>query len=204
MGKCKKGRIKKKRDNIHSENCAILVYYAAISGNFLPTFRDNLCLVVKILDPWKWEQFLIRCRNLISRNMLNLPWLLCELMNSHRRFGTIYRSHLQGTRILTPEHGSSSHLIRCRNLISRNMFKLPRISCEVMYSHRRFRTTYRPPSNWRQNSEITQHARNVTWYAATFKNAPWEHQNNPCITRHGANCRPIELTAGRHAASGEV
>jgi hypothetical protein len=24
------------------ENCALLGYYAAISGNFLPTFRDNL------------------------------------------------------------------------------------------------------------------------------------------------------------------
>jgi hypothetical protein len=24
------------------ENCAFLGYYAAISGNFLPTFRDNL------------------------------------------------------------------------------------------------------------------------------------------------------------------
>jgi hypothetical protein len=25
------------------ENCALLGYYAASSGNFLPTFRDNLC-----------------------------------------------------------------------------------------------------------------------------------------------------------------
>ena len=25
-----------------AENCSLLGYYAAISGNFLPTFRDNL------------------------------------------------------------------------------------------------------------------------------------------------------------------
>jgi hypothetical protein len=34
-----------------SENCAVLVYYAAYSGNSLPTFRDNLslpCSKVKI------------------------------------------------------------------------------------------------------------------------------------------------------------
>ena len=85
---------------------------------------------------------LTRCRNLISSNLLNLPWLLCELRYSHRRFRTTYRFHLQGTRILTLEHGSSSHLIRFRNLISRNMLNLPRFLCELMSSHRRFGTTY--------------------------------------------------------------
>ena len=40
-----------------NKSCFILGYYAASSGNFLPTFRDNLCSGVKILDPWTWEQF---------------------------------------------------------------------------------------------------------------------------------------------------
>ena len=28
--------------NLHVENCVFLCYYAESSGNFLPTFRDNL------------------------------------------------------------------------------------------------------------------------------------------------------------------
>jgi len=28
------------------ENCALLGYYAASSGNFVPTFRDNLLVVL--------------------------------------------------------------------------------------------------------------------------------------------------------------
>jgi hypothetical protein len=30
-----------KQNNLHFENCALLGYYAACSGNFLPSFRDN-------------------------------------------------------------------------------------------------------------------------------------------------------------------
>jgi hypothetical protein len=40
-----------------NESCVILGYYAASSGNFLPTFRDYLCTGVKILDTCTWEQF---------------------------------------------------------------------------------------------------------------------------------------------------
>jgi len=114
---------------------------------------------------------LTRCRNLISSNMLNLSCLLCELMYSHRRFGTSYRSHLQGKRILTREHGSSSQLTHCRNLISSNMLNLPRFLRELMCKPPTFRDYLSVPSNWRQNSEIMQHAQCVTWCAVTFKNA---------------------------------
>jgi len=31
--------------------CALLCYYAASSGNFLPTFRK-----VWILEPWMWDR----------------------------------------------------------------------------------------------------------------------------------------------------
>jgi len=45
------------------ENCALLGYYASISGNFLPTFRDNLSVpsrcvitqksaVLKVMKIW--------------------------------------------------------------------------------------------------------------------------------------------------------
>jgi len=50
-----------------AENCVLLVYYAASSGNFLPTFRDKLSVPFsrfknpkgnpkRILEPWKWER----------------------------------------------------------------------------------------------------------------------------------------------------
>jgi hypothetical protein len=46
-----------------AENCAVLGYYASSSGNFLPTFRDNLLVqssVLKnakqmILEPRGWD-----------------------------------------------------------------------------------------------------------------------------------------------------
>ena len=41
------------------ENCPLLGYYAASSGNFLPTFRDNLSIPssgVKNLDPLRWDR----------------------------------------------------------------------------------------------------------------------------------------------------
>jgi hypothetical protein len=37
-------RTKRERNNFRNENCVLLDYYAAISGNFLPTFRDNLSI----------------------------------------------------------------------------------------------------------------------------------------------------------------
>jgi len=51
-----------------NDNCALLGYYAACSGNSLPTFRDNLSVpnsMVKnprrrILDPWRWDQQTVR------------------------------------------------------------------------------------------------------------------------------------------------
>jgi hypothetical protein len=41
MQKRKIGGIKKKH-NMLNDSCVILGYYAASSGNFLPTFQDNL------------------------------------------------------------------------------------------------------------------------------------------------------------------
>jgi len=43
------------------ENRALLGYYTARSGNFLPTFRDNLSVPssgVKPLkiNPWRWDR----------------------------------------------------------------------------------------------------------------------------------------------------
>ena len=43
----------------HAENCAILGYYAASSGNFLSTFRDNLsvpCWGFKNPKYWAWDR----------------------------------------------------------------------------------------------------------------------------------------------------
>jgi hypothetical protein len=44
------------------EICALLPYYAAYSGNYLETFRDNLSVLPSrakdsknILDPWRWD-----------------------------------------------------------------------------------------------------------------------------------------------------
>jgi hypothetical protein len=53
------------------ENCALLGIWAASSGNFLPTFRDNLSVPSSriknpsfldswILDPWIWDRRLSR------------------------------------------------------------------------------------------------------------------------------------------------
>jgi hypothetical protein len=41
----------------HAENCALIDYYAASSGNFLPTFRDNLSALssgFKNPKSWAW------------------------------------------------------------------------------------------------------------------------------------------------------
>jgi len=48
------------------ENCAVIRYYAASSGEFLPTFRDNLSVLSSgfknpiqnwfwVLEPWRWD-----------------------------------------------------------------------------------------------------------------------------------------------------
>jgi hypothetical protein len=34
-----------------AENCALLGYDAAMNGNFIPTFRDNLSVPVGFLNP---------------------------------------------------------------------------------------------------------------------------------------------------------
>jgi len=40
------------------ENCALLGYYAANSGNLLPTFRDNLSLPSSgVRNPWSLKRF---------------------------------------------------------------------------------------------------------------------------------------------------
>jgi len=39
------------------ENCALLGYYAASSGNSIPTFRDNLWVPYSgVENLWKWDQ----------------------------------------------------------------------------------------------------------------------------------------------------
>ena len=48
---------------IVSENCAVLGYYAASSGNSLPTFRENLSLGCKELGVYTY-----------SRTQLYLPY----------------------------------------------------------------------------------------------------------------------------------
>jgi len=45
------------------ENCVLLGSYAAISGNSLSMFRDNLSVPSarvkkpKLLDPWRWDRY---------------------------------------------------------------------------------------------------------------------------------------------------
>jgi len=43
-----------------TENCALLGYYAASSGNFLPTFQDDqsapIFMESMILDPLRWDR----------------------------------------------------------------------------------------------------------------------------------------------------
>jgi len=39
------------------ENCAVLRYYAASSGNSLPTFWNNDFL--RILEPWRWDWWVV-------------------------------------------------------------------------------------------------------------------------------------------------
>jgi hypothetical protein len=51
------------------KNCALLIYYAGSSGNYLPTFRDNIFfLFSRVKDP--------RIRELWTLNML--PMGSCE------------------------------------------------------------------------------------------------------------------------------
>jgi len=40
------------------KNCALLGYYAASSGNFLPTFRDNLSVQSSGVKNLRWSSFL--------------------------------------------------------------------------------------------------------------------------------------------------
>jgi hypothetical protein len=136
--------------------------------------------------------------------MLNLQRFLCELMYSHWRFGTTYRSHLQGGKDLDPwtwEQFPSNSLQKpdiTQHAQPSTIFVWINVQPPT------FRDNLSVPSNLRHNSEITRHAQPVTWCAATFKNALKGHQNGTSITRLGANCRPTELTAGRHATSEEV
>ena len=55
------------------ENCALQGYYAANSGNFLPTFRDNLSVPssgVKENGSWPWKMVLLTLEDGTDR----LPW----------------------------------------------------------------------------------------------------------------------------------
>ena len=56
-----------------AENRAILGYYAASSGNFLPTFRDNLLVPFRILDPLK-----IGPIGFPEASVRNYPYSLCN------------------------------------------------------------------------------------------------------------------------------
>jgi hypothetical protein len=52
-------------NHVFIENCPLLGYYAASSGNFLPTFQENLSVpssrvrnpksIQRILDPLRWD-----------------------------------------------------------------------------------------------------------------------------------------------------
>ena len=66
------------------KNCALLGHYTASSGNLLQTFRDNLSVT----------------SSGVKRTALF--WVITQLVVviSYRRFGTTYRSHLQGSREL--------------------------------------------------------------------------------------------------------
>ena len=52
-------------------NCAVLGYYAASSGNSLPTFRDNLWVPSSRDSNPKWKGFLILddVTDILSRNV---------------------------------------------------------------------------------------------------------------------------------------
>jgi hypothetical protein len=41
------------------ETCALLGYYAAFSCISVPTFRDNLWVPERLLDPWRWKGVLL-------------------------------------------------------------------------------------------------------------------------------------------------
>jgi hypothetical protein len=41
------------------ENCVHLCYYAASSGNFLPTFRDNLSVPTSWSCHWRWNRYVV-------------------------------------------------------------------------------------------------------------------------------------------------
>ena len=43
----------KKKKNASAENCGLIRYYAPSSGEFLPTFRDNLSVPPsRVKNPW--------------------------------------------------------------------------------------------------------------------------------------------------------
>ena len=62
------------------EASALLGYYAASSGNSLPTFRDNLSVPYSRVENPSITQRVV--------------------VINYRRFGTTYRSHIQGPRII--------------------------------------------------------------------------------------------------------
>jgi hypothetical protein len=54
-------------NKIQNEFCAVLGYYTADSGKFLPSFQDKLSVPSAILDPCRWDK-LIATLNLDSQN----------------------------------------------------------------------------------------------------------------------------------------
>jgi hypothetical protein len=75
------------------ENCALLGYYAAYSGDSVPTFRDNLFVPYSgVKNPCYFVPTFRDNLSVSSSGVKNLDI-------SYRRFGTTYRSHFRGSRI---------------------------------------------------------------------------------------------------------
>ena len=93
------------KELVETENCALMGYYAASSGNLLPTFRYDLSVPssrikntnVWILDHsrWDWDPWL---------RGSTVFWAITQLVVViyYRRFGKTYRFQFQGPRISVP------------------------------------------------------------------------------------------------------
>ena len=147
----------------------LLAYYAASSGNFLPTFRENLSVPSSSQESlWLFTQWVV--------------------VISHRRFGTTYQSHLQVKNLsdllrsqewsfLTDVSGQPTSPI----FNSQESF-WPITQPVVVISYRRFGTAYRShPQNSRgpeTSVRITTTRRIITQKSAVlsyFAAEAWNH-----------------------------
>jgi hypothetical protein len=104
------------------ENCALLVYYAACSGNFLPTFRDILSVQSSRLKVRNCHYTLRNNQeersSLQFGDILHLPFALCSVRsirirgrNNHQSvYNVITTVGTDGRRISTP---SLNQLLIC-------------------------------------------------------------------------------------------